>query len=184
MNKDLEVIDYSYKHPDNEEVKSSKIIGKGFQELLIGKLQGQWQEKISFFLDNNAQSFNLNLEYQFNEYLKISLPSVVSRLKGTGAARFTVTSYHLDTPKNLFAELPKDSGIKTYSKWDQKLFHEIHIYIMHHLEETLKPLDQLAELNIKLKPVLKRFLAAPHFNITQRSVLNSVSFLLKLQILV
>ncbi|TDN79354.1 helix-turn-helix protein [Salegentibacter sp. 24] len=146
LNKNLEVLDYSYKHPDNEEVESSKIIGKAFQELLVGKFQGQWQEKISLFLENGSQSFNLNLEYQFDEYLKISLPSVVSRLKGTGAGRFTVTSYQLDTPNDLFVELPKNSGIKTYSKWDQKLFHEIHIYIMHHLEEPLKPLDQLAEL--------------------------------------
>ena len=183
LNKDLEVIDYSYKHPDNEEVESSKILGKAFQELLIGRFRGQWQEKIVDFSNNNAQSFNLNLEYQFDEYLKLSLPSVVSRLQGRGEGKFTVTSYHLDTSKDFFSELPKDSGIKTYSKWDQKLFHEIHIYIMHHLEEPLKPLDQMAELfnanEHKIKTGFKEIFGCTPFQYHARERIKRCKFLME-----
>lgn len=146
LNESFEVIDYSYKHPDNATVAPHMILGKKFGSLLVKKFQTQWKQRIKVFEENKTQSFNLMLEYQFDDFLKIKLHSVVSRLLVAGEAKFLVTSFLMDTSREFFSGLPEDSEIKTYSKWDQKLFHEIHIYIMHHLDEPLKPLDELADI--------------------------------------
>ena len=146
LNDNLEVIDYSYKHPDNKIIPSNKILGKPFKTLLEKKTQSQWQDRIKAFKKDRAQSFNIMLEYQFDESLKLNLNSVVSRLMENVESSFIVISFLLDTSKDYFPKLPKNAEIKTFSKWDQKLFHEIHIYIIHHLDEPSKSLDELAEL--------------------------------------
>ncbi len=146
LNKELEVLGYSYNHPDNIEVNPNNILGKSFSELLVRKFQDGWEKKIMEFLGSSEQSLNITLEYQFDEFLKVNLHSVVSRLTGTREEKYIVTSYLLDTSKEFFSHLPENSEIKTYSKWDQKLFHEIHIYILHHLDEPSQPLAELARL--------------------------------------
>ncbi|WP_339651676.1 AraC family transcriptional regulator [uncultured Salegentibacter sp.] len=146
LDENLKVVDYSYTHPDNIVIDPNTIIDKPFYELLIKKSQDRWTKKITEFLDGNEQSFNITLEYHFDELLKIDLHTVISRLTGMRDEKYIVTSYLMDTTDDFFLELPENSEIKTYSRWDQKLFHEIHIYIMHHLEEPPKTLDQLAGL--------------------------------------
>lgn len=146
LDENLKVVDYSYTHPDNIVIDPNTIIDKPFYELLIKRSQDRWTKKITEFLDGNEQSFNITLEYHFDELLKIDLHTVISRLTGMRDEKYIVTSYLMDTTDDFFLELPENSEIKTYSRWDQKLFHEIHIYIMHHLEEPPKTLDQLAGL--------------------------------------
>ncbi len=146
LDKNLKVIDYSYKHPDNIEVEPDNILGKSFSELLVKKFQNGWEKKIKKFKTGKEQSFNIRLEYHFDELLKIRLNTVVSRFTGVLQEKYIITSYLIDTSKDILSELPDDPEIKTFSKWDQKLFHEIHIYIMHHLDEPPKTLDDLATL--------------------------------------
>ncbi|MDT0650806.1 helix-turn-helix domain-containing protein [Autumnicola edwardsiae] len=146
LDKNLRVMDYSYKHPDNIEVAENNILGKAFSELLVRKFQHTWEKKILKFMAGKEQSFDIRLEYHFDELLKINLHTVVSRLTGVLEEKYIVTSYLMDGSKDFFSELPENSEIKTFSKWDQKLFHEIHIYIIHHLDEPPKTLDQLAML--------------------------------------
>ncbi|MBI6118258.1 helix-turn-helix transcriptional regulator [Salegentibacter sp. F63223] len=144
LDKNLRVMDYSYKSPGNIEVAENNILGKAFSELLVRKFQDPWEKKILKFIAGKEQSFNIRLEYHFDELLKINLHTVVSRLTGILEEKYIVTSYLMDGSKDFFSELPENSGIKTFSKWEQKLFHEIHIYIIHHLDEPPKTLDQLA----------------------------------------
>lgn len=146
LDKKLRVMDYSYKHPDNIQIPNNDIVGTVFTNLLTRKFQHTWEKKISRFIKSKEQSFNICLEYHFDDLLKINLHTVVSRFTGVVEEKYIVTSYLMDTSKDFFTELPQDIEMKTYSKWDQKLFHEIHIYIMHHLDEPPKTLDDLAQL--------------------------------------
>jgi AraC-like DNA-binding protein len=101
----------------------------------------------------------------------------------TVEAKFIVTSFLLDTSKEFFSELPEDSEIKTYSKWDQKLFHEIHIYIMHHLDEPSKPLDELAELfnsnEYKIKTGFKEIFGCTPFQYHADQRINQCKILIE-----
>lgn len=146
LDKNLKVIDFSYKHLDHIKVDPNTILGNAFSELLVRKFQPTWQKNMKKFMASKKQSFHMLLEYHFDELLQINLHTVVSRLTGVKEGKYIVTSYLMDISKGFYSELPRDSEIKTFSKWDQKLFHEIHIYIVQHLDEPPKTLDQLAML--------------------------------------
>lgn len=134
----------SYDTPGNKLVKAVDFVGKPFEILLVKSFRKQWRKKIKSLKKSRRMSFFIKLEYHFDSFVNIDLDSVVSRFISDKMEEYIVTSFLLETSKDIALVTSNNIALKTFSIWDQKLLKEIQVYIEHHLEEPLVSIDELA----------------------------------------
>lgn len=143
----------SYDTPKNELVETNDFIGIPFKELLAKPSRKNWLEKIKSLEKSEHISFYTLLEYQFDKLLNIHLDTIVSKFD----KEYIVISFLLQITENQY-DLQKKTRLKTYTRWDQQLFHNIQIYIHHHLEEPLLSIEDLAQkFNTNVHKITKGF---------------------------
>lgn len=146
LNEKLEVIGYTNALPPRYRfTRFDNIRGKAFPLLLSVPSKVTWKEAIQDREKEDQIFFNLPLEYQLDDLLKIKLNTLITRFRFPSSL-ILVNSFLLDTIKDFDAEGPKNPKVEILSKWDQKLFHEIELYIQHHLDQRLIGLYEMARI--------------------------------------
>ncbi len=153
----LNIQKLSFDTPKTETVNSTDLIGIPFQELLAKPSKKSWLKKIKSLEKPKNISFYILLEYKFDNLLNIHLDTIVSKFYDENKKEYIVTSFFLELTKDR-DNLQKKTKLKTYTTWDQQLFHSIQVYIDQHLEEPLINIEDLAlEFNTNTHKITQGF---------------------------
>jgi len=147
LNKNLEVIDYIWEGELFDQLTESRNIKEeDFEKLLLKKSLPKWKNSIRQLSKGKQNFVHLQLQYEFYELLKLSLPSVIIKVLCEDGVKFIVNSSLLDIEKDNSFNLRENATMNKLSIWDQQLLQNIEEYIMDHLKEQLKPIYEIASL--------------------------------------